>query len=230
MARCQAETPDGDLKSNQRLVVTKASGITKPSELIGKKIGVGASQLSKVTAQAWLEKAEVDPDKVIFEIVAQPQALPNLLKTGEVAAVVVSDPAIQQLDQEVGINVLGWPSDVVPPKSTYTGLFSTSEFADKNPDLVKRYVRAYRRGAAYFNQASAAEKARIVKLAGLDLQALSAKYPNLVEEFRYNKASDQPSDIAATQGWVDTGVRFGGVPKAVDIAPFVFVTARENVR
>lgn len=179
--------------------------------------------------QVWLERQGVDPNSVDFEIVAQPAALLSLLKSGSVAAASLSDPAVEQLETEVPLAVIGWPFEVVPREATFTGLFSTTDYAEKNPQLVRRYVRAYRRGAVYFNQAGQAERAHLLRQADVDLEALAKTIPGLVEAFRYNRASDKPSNVAATQGWIDIGVKYGGVPKHVDIAPFVLPTAAEEI-
>jgi NitT/TauT family transport system substrate-binding protein len=224
-----APTPEGDAKSTWRIVATKASGITTTSALVGRKIGVGASQLSMVSLKAWLEKVGIDAAAVKLEIVGQPQAMPNMLKSGAVDAALLGDPTFEQVNQQVGLSVLGWPYEVVPPDATFSGLFSTGEFAAKNSDLLVRYVRAYRRGAAYFNQASKIERARLMKLADVDLEALDRKFPGLIDAFRYNRAAEKPVNLADTQRWIDMGVKYGGVPQPLDINPFVSATAKENL-
>jgi NitT/TauT family transport system substrate-binding protein len=224
----QPDTPAGDYQT-QRIVTTRASGITQAADLKGKTIGVGASPLAKVTAILWLEQQHVDAKSVDFQIVANVPSLPNLLSTGQVAAAGLGDPFVEQLDRDVGIHVLGFPIATVPKGSAFTGIISTRDFIAKNPDVVVRYVRAYRRGAAYFNAATQTERARLVKLGDFDLAQLTPKLPNIIEQFQYNKASDGPIDVAATQKWVDTAVRYGGMPKTVEIAPFVYKTAVEAI-
>lgn len=222
-----APTPDGDVKSTWRIVASKASGVTTPAGLVGKKIGVGASQLSMVTLKAWLEKSGIDPNAVKLEIVGQPQAMPNMLISGAVDAALFGDPAIRQVMQQVDSIILGWPYEVVPPQATFSGLFSTGDYAAANAQLLVRYVRAFRRGAAYFNKASQMERAQLMKQADVDLEVLDKKFPGLIDGFRYNRAADKPANIADTQRWVDMGVKYGGVPKSIDINSFIHATAKE---
>jgi NitT/TauT family transport system substrate-binding protein len=224
-----APTPEGDLKSTWRIAVSKKSGTTTPQGLVGHKIGVGASQLSMVSLKAWLAKNGVDPNAVHLEIVGQPQAMPNMLSSGAVDAALFGDPAIEQIDSQIGVTIIGWPYEVVPPQATFSGLFSTRDYAAKNNEAAARYVRAFRAGAVYFNHASPLERARLMKLADIDIEALDKKFPGLLNTFRYNRAADQPINIPETQRWVDIGVQYGGVPKPVDIAGYVSETAKASL-
>lgn len=222
-----APTPEGDPRATWRIITAKSSGLTKPEQLVGKKIGVGTSQLSMVTVKAWLVKNGIDPSKVTLEVVAQPSGMANMLTSGTVHAAMAGDPAVAQLNQQIGVEVLGWPYETVPTGATFSGLFATKAYCTTHRDALTRYVRAFRRGAAYFNKASAAERASMMKLANLDIVALDQKLPGLLQAFRYNRAADLPVDADATQRWVDMGVQYGGVPKTVDIRPFINETARD---
>jgi ABC-type nitrate/sulfonate/bicarbonate transport system substrate-binding protein len=225
----QAQTPQDDF-TTQRIAVPKTSSIKSIADLKGKRIGVGGSPLAKVSTILWLEREGVDPSTVDFEVVNRVSTLPSLLAMGTVAAVLCGDPMSEQLERDPGITTLGFPLETVPKDSAFTGVVSTIDFVRQNPDLIRRYVRAFRLGAAYFNAASQVERARIVTLGDFNLADLTPKLPEIVEQFRYNKASDKPINIAATQQWVDIAAKYGGMPKTVDIAPFVWTTAKEEIR
>ena len=226
-----AQTPDGDLDGATRIVAKKGSGIQSPKDLVGKSIAVGASQLTIATTKAWLEQAGVDPDKVSYEIVAQGAGIPPLLRNGTVAAAQFGDPVFDQVGKDLELLTLGWPTRYLPPGALYTGLFSTKKFIDANPELIRRYVRAYRKGAAYFNRSSPAERARLVLPGGVDIAGLEKSgLTGLTARFRYNRAAETPVNLAATQTWIDTAARYKSIPAKVDVSHAVHLTAVETVR
>lgn len=124
----------------------KTSGITKPQDFVGKRIGVKLGGNEELTYRAMLKKAGVDAAKVT-EIPVKFDMSP--LFTGQVMAwpgYSINEPIVAQ---EQGYEVsLIWPSEYGVDLYADT-LFTTEAMIRDKPDLVKRFVDASLMGWDY---------------------------------------------------------------------------------
>lgn len=142
---------------NQRTTIAimtrTSSGITGPADLVGKKVGVQNGAVPETLFPAYARLAgltDAQIKAVTFVPATSPAQLPQFLVAKQVAGIgqfVVGQPAVQ--------NALG-SSDTVTtlPYSKYLGdlygnvLVATNKLIGSNPDLVKRFNKAYNKSLA----------------------------------------------------------------------------------
>jgi len=117
----------------------KSSGITKPQDFVGKKIGVKLGGNEELTYRAMMKNAGVDTRKVT-EVPVKFDLTPLL--TGEVMAwpgYSINEPIVAS-EQGHEVNLI-WPTDYGVSLYADT-LFTTEEMIRTQPDLVRHFVAA----------------------------------------------------------------------------------------
>ncbi len=212
------------------LLVSPSSGIRNASDLNGKKIGIAPTQLTQLLVSLWIDRHGGDSKTVKFVPVTPYLAMGAALKGGHVDAILNVDPFTQKEMKQNGFVALGAPSRESPPDASTAGYYATEGWLEKNGDVAKRFVSAYRKAAAWANQASPEEKAVIVaKYGAVDLNALQAEVPGIVENFHYFKFDSGPINVAATQSWVDLAVQYKLLDKDISIKDELYPTATSQV-
>jgi NitT/TauT family transport system substrate-binding protein len=122
--------------------------VTKPEQLEGLKLGSGAGSFTPKVIAGFMMQKRLDPKKLEIVNVAPP-ARANMLLSGQVPAIeffVMSKPGL-----EAGAKTANAQLDTFLLADNGLDLYSlgiagTEDFIAKNPDLVKRFVRAALRG------------------------------------------------------------------------------------
>ena len=135
---------------NQRttiaLMALSSSGISRPSDLSGKTLGVATGAVPQTLFPAYAQLAGI-PNDVKWQPTT-PQELPRLLVSKRVAAIgqfVVGAPAIQAAAKAANLS----DTIVTLPYSQYVGdlygnvTVAPTKLISSNPDLVRRFNRAY---------------------------------------------------------------------------------------
>jgi NitT/TauT family transport system substrate-binding protein len=117
---------------NVGVVAKTGSGIKGPADLVGKRVGViGLRAFHHIMVQRWLAENGVDYNKVRFVEVAFPLG-PDLLKAGQVDAVVSVDPFFKRMiDTGIGY-VVGDFMGTVPDGTLIDFYMSTADWAKDN--------------------------------------------------------------------------------------------------
>lgn len=214
---------NGDLLVKGPVAVLKA-----PSDFKGKRIGVSPAPMAGLSVKLWLARGGVNPSDVNFVIIPT-NGDGQALARGDVDAVLTFEPSTSRLVLEQHAVSLGDPTKVAAPEgATFTAYYANSAFLEKNPETARRLVRAIRRGASLYKKMTPAERAQISgKYSGIDLIKLSQSVPGLLEHLRVSALHPEPVDIQATQDWINKAVQHGAVPRAVDIAPYIYKSALE---
>lgn len=211
------------------LYAAKDSGVTKASDLVGKKIGVTPTPFPATLVKNWLTQNGVDPSKVELATVAVGSQA-SALQSGSVDAVFSFDFVTNaRLAQVGGTELVDLAQvDGVNPAATNAAYYANSTFLKDKPEAAAKFVKALRRAAASFNDGSADVKAKDTALVqGTDLKQLSQELPGLLDDPAWTTLQPGALDVDATQEWVDLGVKFGSVPKPVTIADHLFETATQ---
>jgi NitT/TauT family transport system substrate-binding protein len=142
--------------TNYAVLSGSVSGVNKPEDLVGKKIGVpGLGATLHILGREWLRGMKLDYRKSTFIEVPFGQ-MNDILKAGTVDAVISADPMTARILQSGNGKLLSYFLKDVPagiPTSVYT---TTRAWAQANPEAVNQF-RAALQEAADFIQANPAE-------------------------------------------------------------------------
>jgi NitT/TauT family transport system substrate-binding protein len=133
------------------MITLKDTGITQPSDLIGKTVATGAQAATQTLYPTYARLAGVAGNGSQTKITnADTSALPGLLAQGKVSAIggySIDVPTIRK--------AAGGREPVVLPYARYIGdlygtvVITTNEFAKANPDVVRRFAQAIVQGCQY---------------------------------------------------------------------------------
>ena len=133
------------------LVIRKDVKYEKPSDLLGKKIGIsGLNNVMEVMLRKWLRNNGVN-DKGITVIETQLPQMPDLIKNGTLDAATPVEP-IRSAILNSGAGYLGaeYFSDV-NPDVLVSGWIVTADYARKNPAAIKGFRAAIDEALAYID-------------------------------------------------------------------------------
>lgn len=130
------------------LVVKKGSTLKSAKELEGKKVAVNTlKNINETAVRESVRKAGGDPDKVKFVELAFDQ-MPAALDKGQIDAAMAVEPALTTMLNQ-GAQQIAWPLVDVAPNLTVAMYFTSSAYATKNPDVVKKFQEATAESLAY---------------------------------------------------------------------------------
>lgn len=140
--------PEDADKDTTAVLVRKGSKITDVAGLRGKTVGINAlqSQSYLITA-ATFDKYGVKPDDVKYVEIPFPAMLASLDK-GVVDAVVIGEPFLSQ-GLAAGSVDLASPAAEALPGSPDTAFVASKQKIKDQPDVVKKFNEAIKRGAEY---------------------------------------------------------------------------------
>ena len=125
--------------------------LKEPKDFVGKKVGApGLGAFLHVLFVKWLMEKGVDPKSVNFVEVSFP-TMNDILKSGAVDAVLTSEPFVTRMTNAgTGTTAFRYVEDL--RRNDPIILYSASrDWADKNPELVKKFREAVTEGAKIIN-------------------------------------------------------------------------------
>ncbi|MFD7708742.1 ABC transporter substrate-binding protein [Streptomyces sp. NPDC059785] len=130
------------------LVVGKGSSVKSPKELEGKKVAVNTlKNIIETSVRQSVRKDGGDPDKVNFVELAFDQ-MPAALDSGQIDAAMPVEPALAAIKAQGGTEIASSFVDVAPDL-TVSMYFASTQYAQKNPDVVKKFQEATAESLAY---------------------------------------------------------------------------------
>lgn len=152
--------------ATSELLVANDAPIKVAKDFEGKTIAVSTlKDLSAVAVQAWLTGNGADVTKISFVEVPF-SAMGDSLARGTVAGAVISEPSLS-MARTNGARVFAKPYDAIGKHFMISGWFTTSGFAKKNPDAVKRFTQAIVEAGRWATTHHAESAAILVKYAKL---------------------------------------------------------------
>jgi NitT/TauT family transport system substrate-binding protein len=138
-------------KSTALAAVSPASTIKSGKDLNGQTIaGVSLNSIDQAEMMAWIDKTGGDWQSVKF-IEVPPGEMPAALQANRIAAAIVNDPELSAFLAAKSIKVVGNPVAAIGPRYLGNGWIATKEWADANPDLVKKFQQAIALAADWAN-------------------------------------------------------------------------------
>ncbi len=200
-----------------RLIVRGDGPIKTARDLDGKWVAVNTlNNIEHLMVQKWLERNGVDPTRVRFTELAFPDMPPALMQK-QVDVLMTSEPygtiALAQ-----GGRTLAEPYLEIAPETAVASFVATERWVKANPEVVRRFVRAYRRGAEEAAQDANAQRAVMPKYTRLA--------PDLVQQIRLVTISTRLKP-ELLQWWADEAYKRGMLKSPLDTRALLYETALE---
>jgi len=175
----------------QYIIVAKAE-IKKVEDLKGKTLGyarVGAADYDEgATTLDRFFNMKVGRDYKVIQFQGEPERM-AALANGDIDAALVSVPRAYQARQ-AGFNVLLRTGDYLPRAGG--AFWCTEAFFQKNPDTVKRFIRAIAKGVMYYRDNKEGSYASMKEHLGVQSDAEAGV---LWEELHNTFAAELPADL-----------------------------------
>jgi NitT/TauT family transport system substrate-binding protein len=136
-------------RSLAAIVSLEGNGISKPADLVGKKIGDQPGSTNQVMFPVYAKAAGIDPGKVEF-VPSAPPALPQLLAAGQVDGIgqfVVGKPLIEAAAK--GRKAVVLPYGDLVPDLYGNALVASKEFVLNNVNQAHGFMNALLQGLEY---------------------------------------------------------------------------------
>ncbi|MGW7047636.1 ABC transporter substrate-binding protein [Streptomyces avermitilis] len=130
------------------ITVKKGSSVKSAKDLEGKKVAVNTvKNITETAVRESVRKAGGDPSKVKFVELAFDQ-MPAALDSGRIDAAMVVEPALATVKSQGGTEIASSWVDVAKDL-TVAMYFTSTQYAQKNPELVKKFQEATAESLAY---------------------------------------------------------------------------------
>ncbi len=125
---------------SEALVARNASGVTKPADLVGRKVAAPFGSTAHYSLLAALHQAGVDPGAVTL-VDLEPQNIQAAWQRGDIDAAYVWTPVLSVLQQD-GTTLTDSAKLAAAGKPTLTFTVARTEFIDGNPDVIAKWLEA----------------------------------------------------------------------------------------
>lgn len=133
------------------LLRRKGDSFRTGKDLEGKTIGVNARfNIQWLAMRAWVKKTGGDPDKVNYREIPIPNSL-DAIKSRQVDVGLVLDPFLTIGLGDPALEFVDWPIYAVMPGSPTAFWVVMAKTTEEKPEIVRSFVRAYRKGANWVN-------------------------------------------------------------------------------
>lgn len=180
------------------LLMREGSGIKTAADLAGKKIAVaGVNAYHYYMAVDYLQRNKVDVSTIKFVEIAFPQQ-PDVLKSGQVDAVVTVDPFYGRIvNSKIGYSIEEYDS-TVPINTLIDFYISTRAWANENRDTVKAFRASLDEAIKFIRSDEQASRASLQRWSKVPESIIAlTKFSN----FKTNVEGKQ------LQHWMDLGKR-----------------------
>lgn len=198
-----------DINEAEALLVRNGTGINKPADLKGKKIGVPFASTTHFHTMYFLELSGIKPSEVKL-LNLQPNQISAAWERGDIDAAYVWDPALSKLKQSGKVMVTSGELSK-KGKATFDGVAVDRKWGEANADFMVKFVKitaaadaAYKANSAAWTVDSKQVKAN-AKLTGADAKDVAPS----VALYGYPSIQEQVSPA-----WLGGGAN-GGVAKAI---------------
>jgi taurine transport system substrate-binding protein len=198
-----------DINEAEALVVRNGSGIVKPADLKGKKLGVPFVSTTHFHTMYALEQWGIKPSEL--EILnMQPNQIAAAWERGDIDAAFVWDPALGRIKQKGKVLITSGELSR-KGKATFDGIAVQKKWGEANPDFMAKFVKvladadaAYRANPAQWDAASPQAKAIAAKIGGEPKEISEA-----IKLYAF-----PPAETQASATWLGGG-KDGGAARAI---------------
>jgi ABC-type nitrate/sulfonate/bicarbonate transport system substrate-binding protein len=126
-----------------------AAGITKPEDLVGKKVAVLKGSTSELYQTLFFRKHGLDGKTTVVNV-AVPEMIPALSR-GDVQAVFVWEPWLTRMQETVPGSTVPWRYGSNGVYELHWGYWFNRDFVEKTPDVAEKTLRALIQAAEWIN-------------------------------------------------------------------------------
>jgi NitT/TauT family transport system substrate-binding protein len=187
-----------DSQPTSKLVVPNASPIRTARDLSGKTVAVNAlNSIDSVGAMAWIDRNGGDSKSVKF-LEMPYSAMGAAVATGRVDVGSIDEPFVGDAIATNGLRSIGFPLEAVAKRFIEGAFFTTADFAQSHPDVIRKFADAMAKAADWANANPAASAAILAKYSKSPLAPGAARTYFLP---RFVRSEAQPLiDAAAKYG------------------------------
>ena len=175
------------------IMVKSGSPITKPTDLVGKKIATNTfNTITDLLAKSVLSTNQVDPAQVNFVEVPFPD-MQARLQDGSIEAAIMLEPFVTKAQREIGAVPL-LDTSVGPTKEfPISGFAATKKFVQENPRTTEAFRRALAKASELAARRDIVEKA-VQRYAKIDADTASlvkmGTFPTSMDPSRLQRGAD----------------------------------------
>ncbi len=192
--------------SNANITAFVRNGITinTPKDFVGRKVGApGLGAFLHVLFVKWLVEKGVDPKTVNFVEVTFP-TMSDIIKSGGVDAVLTAEPFVTRMTN-AGLGSVGARYAVDLARTEPIIFYAAArDWAEKNPDTIKKFRAAIAEGAAIVNNDREKTSVSISKFTKQPIELVKATPPNKSEPDLKAEQLGWWIEIMATQKMLQT--------------------------
>lgn len=130
-----------------QIVSRKTLGVSKPMDLVGKKIGVTKNSAGEYFLGTFLSQNNIQLEKVKLVNLTPPEMIAQL-ESGQIDAVALFEPHVFKLKTKFGDDIIAW--DVQGDHNISALINSTESFVKNNPKLVEKYLKSLVEAEDYY--------------------------------------------------------------------------------
>jgi NitT/TauT family transport system substrate-binding protein len=184
------------------LFVATNSPIRSAADLAGKTVAIaGLGTIVEYAARAWIDKNGGDASSVKFIEFAY-SAMPAALDAGRVDAVLLNEPFLALGKKNA--RLLAYPYDAIGSEFLTGVWFTTAQWAQDHPDLVRRFALVMHETALWANKNPARTAEILAKYVKIDPAVVATMTRSHYAE-RLTASMMQPAiDVAAKYGKFDS--------------------------
>lgn len=186
------------------LLVSTTGGITTARDLNGKVVGSATlGDLSTVAIMSWMEANGGDPKSLKFVEIPM-GAAGAAIEQNRIYAASITEPFLDAALQTGKLKMLGTAYAAIASHYLFSAWFTTSDWAAKNPDLVRKFQDVVQRAAAYTNAHPDATAPIIGQFTGMEAGVYEHMTQRAYAGTRLTAADLQPL--------IDKAAHFGVIP------------------
>lgn len=190
------------------LCVAKTSPLRTAKDVEGKTIALSAlGDQAQIGVEDWLQQNGADPAKVKFVEVPFPE-MGNALQQGRIDVAMIPEPALT-IAEKTTSRLFAKPFDAIAPQFLIGVWFTTAAWAQKNPDLAKRFVGAIYEAGRWANGHHDGSAAILAKYSKIDPATLREMTRALYATSLTPQMIQPPLDAAAKYGLLSRPVSAG---------------------
>ncbi|MCF8302765.1 MAG: ABC transporter substrate-binding protein [Bacteroidales bacterium] len=179
--RIIAKTEHGSFHS---MVANKKSGIRKPSDLAGKKVGVTKGTSGEYFMNSFLISHNMLPSDLKLHYLKGP-ALVKSMKENRLDAIFSWEPYISYAERELKGNAISFPSPQLVQPSWL--MVTMSSFLDGHPELITRFIKSLSKAIDFVNTNKQQSLDIHTNFVGIDREVAKS----VLMDMRFNLSLDQ---------------------------------------